>query len=251
MNLSVFTYNSHLFGNWYMYKFFRLEFLDNTRFKKIIFNLYSANIDIICLQEVWSDKFLNVITKTFGDRYNIYNPNKYSGLVILSKYEILNSYFEKFNENQYSDSLVNKGFGFITIKHKLKLIDIFFTHTHSSYDLTLKNIFQMKNKINLSNNSIIICGDLNLEPKVINEIFPNYKINNYNITCSNNNILFKKFQKDSKNCKLDYILTDKSLKKKYSESGPEIIINNKKFSFKVNNIDCSDHYPVYVELNVF
>lgn len=254
MTLSVFSYNTHLFGNWYMYKFLNLEYLDSVRFKKIIFNLYSSNIDVICLQEVWCDNFIKVIKDTFGDRYTIYNPKKYSGLIVLSKYKIINSYFEKFNDIQYPDSLANKGFGFITIEHKLRLIDIYFTHTQASYkdsfnNITLKNIYQMKDKLKLSNNSVIICGDLNLEPNMIDEIFPTFKINDYKNTCCNSNILFKRFQKNCKDCKLDYILTDKSFKKIYSGSGPEIIIDNKKFSFKVNNIDCSDHYPVFILLN--
>ena len=69
--------------------------------------------------------------------------------------------------------------------------------------------------------------------------------NEYKNTCSNSNFLFRKFQKNSKDCKLDYILSDKNLKKIYSGTGPDLIIDNKKFSFKVNNIDCSDHYPIY------
>jgi len=192
-------------------------------------------------------------------RYYYYKPDKYCGLLILSKFKILHTYFELFNDSNFPDNLTNKGFGSITINvcdnNINNLIDIFFTHTQSVYNdndcsNTIKNILQMKRKIDMTKNKKIICGDLNMSLDKIKYIFPNLSCSNLDLSSKNDNYLFQKFQNDNKSTKLDYILYDNNFKLLESCCGNSIVIDKIKIDFKIDYLDLSDHYPIYSELYI-
>ena len=252
MNLSLLTYNCHLFGDSFIFNMLDLHYLDVIRCRKILYNLYISDINIICLQEVWSKNLCDIIIDTMEDKYNFYKPNEYSGLLILSKFKILESNFEPFKNKSFPDSIVTKGFGYITVLYNNELIDIFFSHTQAMYSneinkIAIQNILQMKKKIDKSSNKKIICGDLNLESDIIKEILSDFSLSKTNNSCSKKNILFNKFQNGNIESNLDYILYDKSFTLDTTICNSELLINNRKYNFKINDIDCSDHYPLYTK----
>ena len=250
MSLSILSYNCHLFGNFFIYQYLDLYYYDEIRCNKIIFNLLNSDLDIICLQEVWSDKLLSFIISKMKNKYFFFRPNVNCGLIIFSKYKITLSYFKKFKNSEFPDSLVSKGFGMITILFQNKYIDIYFTHTQAIYSnklnkIAIKNLHEIYNRVKKSKNKRIICGDLNINMNIVKNIFKNFNFSNINNSCSISNTLFSKFQKDCCEGKLDYILFDNSFQLEESLCCYNIRTNNNNLIFKINNIDCSDHYPLY------
>lgn len=152
--------------------------------------------DVLCLEEMWlrGDR---TRLKEFGkDHKYIYNsdfatgsgsflyPNFYgSGLLILSKYPIIDTSFVKYSINGnplkiwHSDYYMEKGIGLSRINFHNKIIDIYITHTHAEYDpkhdeyaaCRLSQLYQLAKYIkNTSQNNLsIVVGDFNIRPHSI------------------------------------------------------------------------------------
>ena len=151
--------------------------------------------DIICLQEVF-DNFTHrnsaLCEKAWrkGFRYMARSPAPSftdkelidGGLVILSKYQILDSDFCAFKHGIFSDSLTKKGVLYVRIKLQGGLLHLFTTHDQAHYiheddkiDLAnhyvrLKQLVEAKNYINQKlsevlrpGDSAIFMGDLNVD----------------------------------------------------------------------------------------
>ncbi len=79
--------------------------------------------DIICFQEIWSKTCYKILVDKLKNIYphytNFYNTciKLGSGLVIFSKYEIVNEYKEDFNDYRGHGSLAHKGFLMAEIKY--------------------------------------------------------------------------------------------------------------------------------------
>jgi len=231
-----------------------------TNIAKFIKNeLIKNNVDIICLQEVWLKnifdliieeiKYLNIYIASPSRKIKYY-IGEHSGLLVISKLPIINNTFIKYNNLNYFCKLTNKGFQHISIKYNNKFVHIINTHlqsSSSSFNYRDNNLLQINNIIHYCNNNNItkylITGDLNLNQNYIHKIlnkYPNinipYKyVNNKNdnndteenyITCPYNNEI------------LDYFLFVNN------------IFDNKYTKYIVKkNIQFSDHYPIYLEIN--
>lgn len=107
--------------------------------------LASCDYDIVCLQEVWQKKHLDTILSGaqaggFGYHHHYKSGKLGSGLVILSRYPILEADFHKFRlggrmDTQFrGDYFVGKGIGFARIETPSGIIDVFNTHPNAQYD---------------------------------------------------------------------------------------------------------------------
>ena len=68
MNISLLTYNCHLFGKYFC--LCKLNYNDKLRCRKIINLIEECNVDIVCLQEVWSHKLSNYIINELAFIYD-------------------------------------------------------------------------------------------------------------------------------------------------------------------------------------
>ena len=219
---------------------------------KYIRNLFLNNeIDIICLQELWSKDIYNLIINNLQD-LNLYISQpptnlkycigEHSGLLTISKFPIIECDYQKYNNLNFTCNFTNKGLQYILIKnYNNEYIPIINTHLQSSYCKykldyqqnaiqqlnSIKNYLQDKNIFNC-----LILGDLNLDENNINNFLNDN--NNFiipydyqkSITFSNNNEL------------LDYFLF-------YN-----YIFNNKIIDFKIHNdIFYSDHFPISLKIS--
>ena len=113
---------------------------------------FSRNIipkyDIICLQEVFHNWFLDArknlfedISKRNGFSYSARSPApKYykghltdAGLLIISRFPILQSEFLPFSDGIMSDQIADKGILYTQIQIKDKILHLFNTHTQATY----------------------------------------------------------------------------------------------------------------------
>ena len=160
------------------------------------------NFDIICFQELFT---------TLNDRKH----KMISGLLILSRYPILENEFYEYFINVSGDAPSNKGVLYAKIKINDNFLFLFNTHLQSTYydesqkkiDCTIQvRTTQTEELINfvfnklialpkeeINNGCIIIAGDFNIDAHDNKFAKTKYKIPNYNI--SEYNLLKLKFQK--------------------------------------------------------
>ena len=205
--------------------------------------LCNKDFNIICLQEVWNTTFKNKILEMSikkGWNYAIPDTNKKyfigenSGLIFLSKYQIIQQKTHIYKHTRGMCSLSNKCAQFIKIKmDKDKYLNIVNTHLQSSHlnhyqdfrKTTLKQIEEIINNSPEKDN--IIIGDLNLD----------YSYLKHNL---NKNInFFNKYYE---------MIT-------FPETGEHLdhcIYMGEKYNFKMKmkilNIHNSDHLPIYVKI---
>ena len=247
--ISILTYNCHLFGESYLCRMLGLTHKDVLRCETIIQKIKALDPDIVCLQEIWFSKIYKMFVSQFKDSHNIYRPPGFSGLLFISKYAIVSTYFKRYNVSAFPDNIMSKGFGLVTIQKTPndQLIDVFFTHAQAgNVNISIKNMNQMKSMIKLSKNPKLIVGDFNLYPPIVKVIFNTLILSGNQFTCCKKNSMFRKYEcvRGNKDKKLDYVLYDSNLTKMLSLTGDKI----KNVIFKDNDMDLSDHYPLYCEL---
>jgi endonuclease/exonuclease/phosphatase family metal-dependent hydrolase len=127
MRLRVLTYNTHLMRDSFIEEAARLERLvkrtpyvvwdDEMRRNIIIGNVVNSLADIVSLQEIWAPDwethFIEWLSPTYPyamkGKLNPYVPGSTSGLVLLSKFELTDGFFERFPDMTGLDYLTNKG----------------------------------------------------------------------------------------------------------------------------------------------
>ena len=209
----------------------------------IINTLKIIDADVICLQEVFDPIIAKKVLKTFHN-YNILETKSTlllnSGLVIMSKYNIIDFGFEKYTNSTGEDSFSNKGILYFSCYYKnikyyiinthLQAISIF-SRTKTSQDVQINQFKQLLTFSNTFKN-VFICGDLNI---VLDTILFN-RILEYH-----NNII------TNKQHKLYY--TDRLLKQQFDYilllSQHPINVTPK---YSIYKTDLSDHYPIIFKL---
>jgi len=153
------------------------------RIMGIIKYMENSDADLICLQEVFDKKILDMITKQMKKKYTLSFPKKKgkgyisSGLVVLSKRHILSSRFEIFKDSIGEDSMAEKGVLVTKLSKEDFPNEIFVLNTHLNADpmFTLstlhpnvirKSQLSVMSKLVKDKNALyIICADLNQSEK--------------------------------------------------------------------------------------
>lgn len=216
---------------------------------KYIRTLFLNDIDVVCLQELWSKDIYNLIVNNLKD-LNLYIAQpptnlKYcvgenSGLVTISKYPIVVSDYQKYDNLNFTCNFTNKGLHFVVIDNNDEYVPIINTHLQSSYckfnfdyqDTAIQQLNSIRNYINDKNiSNCLILGDLNLNPQHIKEF----------INDNANIIIPYDYQKSitypDNNELLDYFLL-------YN------MFTNKKLVYYVfDDIFYSDHFPIMLDIS--
>jgi len=220
------------------------------RIDNIILFLEKKKPDIICLQEVFDPGILFII-KTKLAQYNFYKPKNgnnilNSGLLILSKTKIINSYYEKFTDSCGEDRYSDKGFISITTKINGNNFTIINTHLNadaifSTYDTCeetrMKQMEQLLHKFNNKLNcNTLLCGDFNIDFTTISGKKIYKKIKGLTASCVKSK---KMITFDDENIQFDQIFYIPKINYNY------------KCRYKVYNNrykGLSDHYPIQLQL---
>jgi exonuclease III len=233
--------------------FLHYNYLNYIKIAKYIRYLFTEkNIDIICLQEVWEKSIYDLIINNLTDLNLFYaqpptkikfNIGEHTGLLVISKYQIINNVFEYFESLYLTCNMTKKGYQNVTIKINDTHINIINTHLQSSFKYfnlyfqgnSLKQLNIITDYIDSNNlENCLILGDLNLDTDFVDE----YLKTNERLTIPyyhKNNITFLNDDEQ-----LDYFLF-------YKES-----FNDKKIKFNIcNNIYYSDHLPIFLNIKGF
>lgn len=215
------------------------------RIGKLISFIKKSDLDVICLQEIWRTTDLELI-KTRLKEYYFFDASKRkanpSGLVILSKYPIIDGNYVPF-WNVHYEFVFRKGMLISSINLKGRKIKIINTHLYTTlYPLKskiwLRQLTSLYSAIN--NNPTLIFGDFNYDYNS----FPLPELNlvsENNIATRNTNNPYSKrslnrFSKVNMAC--DIILSNFELEVK------------KKEIRKDRNILFSDHYSVISHIKI-
>ncbi|EEB11492.1 sphingomyelin phosphodiesterase, putative [Pediculus humanus corporis] len=157
--------------------------------------LSSSDLDIVCLQEIWSKKdYLYISKKCFLQLPYSHYFNSFiigSGLCIFSKHPISDVYFHQWPINGYAhkihqgDWLAGKGVAFARIKIKDLVVNVYNAHLHAEYNIhgteylshRVLQAFDTSQFIRLTIEDCdlaVLAGDLNTEPddlaiKILNQ----------------------------------------------------------------------------------
>ena len=208
------------------------------------------NPDIFCLQEVFSSSTIKSIYDYFSSNYYIYSTNNTyirldSGLLIGSKYPIVNKSNYTFKHYYGEDRLSYKGILNVDIKVNNKIYSIFNTHLNAdpifgnkdkAFSIRKKQLNELLTLINDKKKNkiynIILAGDFNIDyrnKEIINPLLMTYK----------HHIINKKriitFSEDK--TQIDYIIVLYNKKHKYKPKYKRFI-----------NTKLSDHYMIQLEI---
>ena len=184
-------------------------------------------IDIICLQEAFALDLYDTLYELVDQlRLNICHPpleGKYwigvnSGLVVISRFRIIDDTFLSYNRSSGLDLLSNKGAHYITIEMGDKPFHIVNTHLQSDNEkVAMEQVGQLIYKI--PSESAIIVGDMNMGFDIGNNL--------ENVRCINSEkvVTFPKLSEQ-----LDYCLT----------YNLQLDCSFEAFS----DVKLSDHYPI-------
>lgn len=159
--IRVLTYNTYLLGKKSKRK--RLDyFLEH----------YLNSFDIVCLQEVFFHKKRIIkAARKYGFLYFANSTYRYptdSGLLILSRFPLLNTRFTRFRRSCHSDRFANKGILSVDVWVNRSSFQLINTHTQAFYNINDKKAFrtlgyqelQLVNEVN-NFGPVLLCGDLN------------------------------------------------------------------------------------------
>lgn len=192
-DISVLTYNAHLFQGSVAGLLFQQNYYDEERAAQIISNIKKLSPDFLCLTEVWTQKMIDMFGEGLKEEYPYMSTDdrgwysQGSGLLFLSKYPIEHCEFVKFGslnifdwERFWSswageDGLAEKGFIAATVampnQQKVRLLT---THMQADAMLTLGltgvdeartvQLREMQNFVNSQSEQMptFIAGDLNV-----------------------------------------------------------------------------------------
>jgi endonuclease/exonuclease/phosphatase family metal-dependent hydrolase len=258
--IKIITYNTHLFGGTALDSF--VGYQDEERIGEIMERIKKSDCDIICLCEVWSDSWKEVIVKSVQQThpYHFYydtSPEKMGdGLLVISKKPLSWASFIEFAERAGWDGQAQKGAFFLSVYWSAqKQFRIFFTHTQADkehWSERKSNLEQVGALIRAYYSDIpaLILGDLNVYEDEQNELrtilsgFSDAGSGSNLMTYdpSKNNVA-QHFDEGGKAHRFDFILySDPDWTFKSYE-----IITDWKTS---GGTDCSDHYPAQASLEL-
>ena len=187
----------------------------------------NGSVDIICLQEAFELDLYNKLYKLANDlRLNIVHPSlerKYyvgenSGLVVISRYPIIDHMFLKYDQCSGLCRLANKGAHYITVDIHGNYFNLVNTHLQSDNEkIAIKQFGKLVD--NIPTNALIV-GDLNMKYDTVLQLLEE-------VVCVNKEkvITFPEYGEQ-----LDYFLLHNL---------------DLECSFKVlDTIDLSDHFPI-------
>ncbi|KAL0273040.1 UNVERIFIED_CONTAM: hypothetical protein PYX00_005815 [Menopon gallinae] len=221
----------------------------NSRMSAIAKHLLISNLDLVCLQEVWSKKdFLFLSRKCHSQLPYSHYFNSFvtgSGLCVLSKHPIVDVYFHQWPINGYAhkihqgDWFGGKGIGLCKIQINNLLVNLYTAHLHAEYSSEnaaylshrLLQAFDTSQFVKLTSGDCdiaILAGDLNTEPhdlaiKILNQnahlVDSFYAAQEKSPTCIGTNESSRNSYSPAKELKrqpggkrIDYILYKKSRK---------------------------------------
>ena len=162
--IKVLTYNTYLLG---------IGKKSQKRFRYFIQH-YMNNYDILCLQEVFDIPYKRRMiweAKKLGFHYFYASPFRYgmdSGLLVLSRFPLINTTFTPFRCSTHIDRVAQKGIIAVSVWVNNMCFQLINTHTQSFYciydkqalDILKLQSIQIKNEIN-KQGPVVLCGDLN------------------------------------------------------------------------------------------
>lgn len=199
-NIKILSFNINLLPH----TFKKLDFLEKLILTHEIIFLQEFFTNIWFCKKKWLINFCkeynyNVVTNDNIDLLNYKFVD--SGLVILSKYKILDTINYNFNFSEEIDKFSNKGILYAKIKIDNTIINLFNTHLQAQYtnkisinsikksQLSELNLFI--NQIIEKNNNIIVGGDFNISPQNSNDYFKSF-----NLCHSNEATVYTKYNSD-------------------------------------------------------
>jgi exonuclease III len=176
--IKILQYNVHLFNGLNLPTYWSgVEFLDEERAKFISDAVCQSDADVIVFQEVWSEKMCNIILDECRRIYpHFFRPKEKrfwlmgSGLLLLSKEQIITARFIKFKTLEGIDRFSAKGFIFAEIFKGNTPYFLVNLHTQADTDnkclseTRQNNILQVLEYVRkYKDRHLIICGDFNIE----------------------------------------------------------------------------------------
>lgn len=244
MTLSIFNLNCWLFPS-------PISTDCKTRISAIVGMVRQRNPQIICLQEVWSNKYLNHLKQKFSDYHCVSSGSSFynqSGLVIFLKEKPIShktNHFKLSLKQNFTEWFLRKGY--IEVSIKLNGIEwkIVNTHLYAAFSkkteiIIEEQFLELVSKIQEKN--VILSGDLNLSEEKFNELNQgkfSRLCDSQNTSDINNpygHARFNYFIMGNKSKKIDYIIYKSALS---AESKHEMI----KAPF------VSDHYPMFCQVS--
>lgn len=214
---------------------------DNTRQNAIISVLKQLNADIICLQEVFSQKMKdNIIAGLLEYKCYTSNPKTCLGLnaglliAIKKKINVITSEFYQFKNSTGEDKFGNKGVLKLIVNLNGKLVSIYNTHLQANskyfchsdnYNVRQKQLEELR--LFLDNNDKIICGDFNSYYDNVTNVLDIY--NHLDIDLKTPTTIWKNI--------IDFIFVCLSFTDLSS-------------SYNVGKTQLSDHYIVYIDFDL-
>src|SRR3989344_5921156 len=144
----------------------------DTRLSSIVDLIKERDPEIICLQEVWSNKYLKLLKQKLTDYHCVSSGSLFynqSGLVIFLKEKPLSSHVNFFKlsfHHNFTEWFLRKGYVETDIKRNGDKWTIINTHLYAAFSKKTEKVIdeqflELASKI--SGMNIILCGDLNLE----------------------------------------------------------------------------------------
>ncbi|OGB90276.1 hypothetical protein A2625_03025 [candidate division WOR-1 bacterium RIFCSPHIGHO2_01_FULL_53_15] len=176
--ISVLEYNTHLFGR--LGRMVNQFYQDDLRAEKIGEALLATDAGLTALLEVWDDRLARLIIEITAGIYPFHfrprDKNLFgigSGLLLLSKYEILDPQFQRFKRLLGADFFSSKGFGAATIDLDSLSLELFFAHNQASSGGFLNQAARLANlrQLNIAigayraghpQNPVLALGDFNV-----------------------------------------------------------------------------------------
>ena len=250
-NIMILSYNVRLFN---YYKWIKKDAIE----EKIVKFIKKQNADIICIQEYYNQKHMNILQYKYkhigqDDKKNNWHMAIYSKYPQIQKGYITIDGKEKYNTCIYSDIVVNsdtirvynihlasnwfnhKDYSFIENPNKKdikKSIRGIIKKMKNSYKIRSKEVKIIKKHMTLSPYPNIVVGDFNDTPLsyAYNTIKKNLK-DSFSVSGKGIGKSFIKIP----GLRIDYILHDKALNS---------------FNYKQYNDILSDHYPISCEIEI-
>jgi endonuclease/exonuclease/phosphatase family metal-dependent hydrolase len=285
-NLRIMTYNIWMLPD-FLTRLSDVSHSKKERAWPIVQNMLASSPDILVLTEAFDNptrEFIIRNLRPYGYYYEtpcLGVSGKYGaingGIIILSRYQIIDSQQKVFKESCEDDYLANKGILYIKILSNKRFIHIFGVHMQAWNTEECRNVRQAqlqelkemcdRIKQNASASDIVfIVGDLNINR------YDNLATNEYDMMLSYLNVddllhstvqaTINPFENELANGQtlsnsghpeiVDYILHDRQMGKCTFKGGGVLPVKTK-YPYRYRNEllhDLSDHYPIYVDVEI-